>query len=189
MRIVTNLAAQFVGYGLAVRSIKCWYSRMSDFSLVEGSSSFGAMPAATERRIRHTQTHLAMWGNLMDRSDIQHADEVWIAKYRAALQENIPVQPSGGIEFRIGLRNTCNIVFLLLRKVLGYFAVWNPPKSFTSCEPTPVQPKPVLQTDSSPGRKSPREASRNPSTRKSVGNAARSGLPRPTDKRPAERPA
>jgi hypothetical protein len=159
------------------------------FDLVEGSSSFGEMPAATERRIRHTRTDLPIWGNLMDRSDIQHADEVWIAKYRAALQENIPVQRSGGIQFRIGFRNTCNIVFLRLRKALGRFAAWNPPKSIPSFAPAPVQPKPVLQADSYLGKKGPREASPKPSTRKSVGTTARSGATGSTHKRPAQRQA
>jgi hypothetical protein len=125
----------------------------------------------------------------MDRSDIQHADEVWIAKYRAALQEKIPVQPSGDIEFRAGLRNTYKTVFLRLRKVLGNFAVWKPPKSRPSFEPAPVQPKPAFQTDSSLEGKSPREASRKPSTRKSVGTTARFGSTGSTDKRPAQRQA
>jgi hypothetical protein len=125
----------------------------------------------------------------MDRSDIQHADEVWIAKYRAALQENIPVQPAGGIEFRTGLRKTCNTVFLRLRKVLGNFAVWKRPKSLPSFQPTLVQPKPVFQTDSSLGRKSAREVIRKPSTRKSVGTTGRPGPPGSTDKRPAQRQA
>jgi hypothetical protein len=130
-----------------------------------------------------------MWGNLMDRAENQHADEVWIAKYRAALQENIPVQPSGGIEFRIGLRKTYNFAFLLLRKVLGYLAVSNAPKSFPSVEPAPVQPKPILQTDTFLGRKSPQAARRKPSTQKSVVTMARSGPPvQRTSARQRDRP-
>jgi hypothetical protein len=122
----------------------------------------------------------------MDRSDVYHDDEAWIAKYRAAL-EGIPVQLSGGMKFRAGLRNACHVVLLLLRKVLGYFTVWNPPKSVPSFGPMPVQPKPVLRTDSSIGRKSPPEATRKPSTRK-AGTTARSG-PRVNRQRPAQRQA
>jgi hypothetical protein len=124
----------------------------------------------------------------MDRRDDYHDDEAWIAKYRAAL-EGIPVQSSGGMTFRTRLRDICNVILLLLRKVLGGLTVWIRPKAVSSFRPMPVQPKPVLQTDSSFGRKSPRETSRKPSTRKSVETAERPGPPRPRDKRPAGRMA
>ncbi len=108
----------------------------------------------------------------MDRSDVYHDDEAWIAKYRAAL-EGIPVQLSDSMKFRTRLRNACNVVPLLLRKVLGHFTIWNPPKSVPSFGLMPVQPKPVLRTDSSIGRKSPPKSNRKPLTRKAVGTTAR----------------
>jgi hypothetical protein len=109
----------------------------------------------------------------MDPRDVYRDDEAWIAKYRAAL-EVMPVQPSGGMRFRTRLRNTCNVVFLLLRKVLGNFTVRNPPKSVPSLGPMPVQSKPVLAKDASMGRKSPPEATGKPLTLR-AGTMPRSG--------------
>jgi hypothetical protein len=109
----------------------------------------------------------------MDPRDVYRDDEAWIEKYRAAL-DSIPVQPSSDMSFHTRLRNTCNIVLLLMRKVLGNFRIWNPSKSAPLFGSRPVQPKPLLPTDFSIGRKSPPE-NRKPSTRK-AGTTARSGL-------------
>ena len=120
----------------------------------------------------------------MDPTDVYHDDEAWIAKYRAAL-----VQPSGGMKFRTSLRNACNIVLLLLRKVLSNFRVWNPPKSVSSFGPMPAEPKRVLQPYSASGKKSLAETTGKRSTKKATATTARSRPPGSTGKRPAQRRA
>jgi hypothetical protein len=124
----------------------------------------------------------------MDRSNVQHEDDVWIAKYRAAL-EHIPVQPSVLKKFCADLRDTCNIVFSRWKKIRNYFTGWNPPRSAPSLKPMPVAPQPVLQTHSSMGRNRLAEANRKRSTKNATATTAHSRPPKSTEKRPVQREA
>jgi len=123
----------------------------------------------------------------MDRRDVYRNDEAWIAKYRAAL-EGVPVQPAGGMQFRTRLRNACKVVLLRLRKVIESFTVGSAPKSVPSSGPRPVQPKPVLQTDSFIRKSSPPEVNREPATKK-TGTTVRPGPAGSTGGRPTQRQA
>jgi len=119
----------------------------------------------------------------MDRADVHDDDELWIAKYRAALKD-IPVQQSSLMKVRAALAHARKILFSRLEGILDLWAKSNSQRSSRS-----IEVHSVLQPHSLIGNKSRAAPARKPPVKKAAPTTAGLMQPRLTNKRRTRRGA